>query len=556
MKNLILIFALLPLPFLTFSQTHKVLGSKAYCGKVFNYEFSQMSNGLCSFSIATIDNVESNSTHILNEFEQESFVTMCKGVITQLLKSDVPDCIKDKEIESFSSEIYFKIKANLNTDDDEPLTAYLKLKNTKIKCYYSKNAKITTKKDELVPLEQIFKVHNVAVEFEDGVIKNLFVDLIPLDQNGKLLVPFPVRFKNTIPISISSRNDNDEFSNYNIYISDYGAIKDKFKFEPLSGSTESLKLSNASSISESAGKKAGNICFVLPDLIDYVEVLETDKEDYSPKNCVVELNEGNSIQELKKIKRSKILSIKAFSDFVGINKEKPNGLIQFEASRKFFLSTKKLGYKKFYFGYINYIEPKAVFSKIEENNKFFNLVEKDLDRDFFEFNEKVFTVNAIDLLRYQNFAFDLDLNFWKINLPSIKSNLQINFSVGLTRMSTSDSIDIISKLPTAAQQRYFTDINSIRAGSSLIYEIKPDSRYGINLGYDLRNYRVLTEDYLITSNYNGLVNTFWVEAFLKTDANSKLFFRHRFSFSPPINDGNFVQIQLGYLSDLFKSSDK
>jgi hypothetical protein len=111
-------------------------------------------------------------------------------------------------------------------------------------------------------------------------------------------------------------------------------------------------------------------------------------------------------------------------------------------------------------------------------------------------------------------------------------------------------------MPKLSNVAYNNDLNSIRSGTSVIYEIKPDNRYGINFGYELKNYNILNRDYIISSQFNGLVHTFWAEAFLNIDANSIIFFRPRFSFSPPIQDGNFLQVQLGYLFDLFNTSNK
>lgn len=538
----------------------KVLGTTSFCNIVFNYEFNQMPNGLYLFSIYRVPENANNAnvhTFTLNDFKQEDFTQLCKNILTTNVSSVTPPCTDLASINRIATGVFYDIKTNLNLNDDEPVTAYLKLKSTSVKCYYSSNSRINSKSGDLKAIDASFLIDNVEIEFEDGVIKNLFADLMPVDNNGIPLLFSSVRFKNTIPISVSSRNDKDEFSNYNIYISDFAAFKNKFKLESSSNNASLLKFSATADISQSIGNKAQNICFILPDMIDYLEVLETDKEDYSPQNCVVRLNKANPIQKLTKIKRSKILTLKAFSDFVGVQKEQPNGLIQFEASRKFFLSTKKMGFKKIYFGYFNYIEPKVVFSKIEENNKHLILDESGIDKDFLPFNKKVFDVNPIEILKHQSFAFDLDLSFWKINLPTIKSNLQFKVSIGLGQLSTLDSINVINKILAKSDVPNISNLNFLRTGTSIMYEIKPDSRYGLTVGYDLRNYNILNENYYaFDSNFSNLGNSFWAEALLKVDTNSIIFFRHRFSFTSPIGNGNFVQVQLGYLVDLFKPSSK
>ncbi|MBK9632007.1 MAG: hypothetical protein IPO62_13240 [Saprospiraceae bacterium] len=85
-------------------------------------------------------------------------------------------------------------------------------------------------------------------------------------------------------------------------------------------------------------------------MIDYINVLESNKEDDSPVNCIVSLNKSNPIQILKKEKKSKILQVRAFSDLFGIPNNEPNGLLQIDVSKKFNLFTMKSGWKNFYTG--------------------------------------------------------------------------------------------------------------------------------------------------------------------------------------------------------------
>ncbi len=85
------------------------------------------------------------------------------------------------------------------------------------------------------------------------------------------------------------------------------------------------------------------------------------------------------------------------------------------------------------------------------------------------------------------------------------------------------------------------------------WEIKPESRYGVTFGWDRRKLNLLDNSFFITSKKGVLINTAWADAFLKTNDDSKLFFRYRFIFEDKVPNKNFTQIQLGYLMDLFKT---
>lgn len=539
----------------------------------------------------TVSEISDTRDYTLNDFKQETFIPLCKYILNKRKILYLPECSADTSSNDIALSIFYQIKAKFEFKDDEPITAYLKLKNQKINCYYRKTSKLRDTDSDATIIQNKFIVDNVSVEFEDGTIKNIYADLNMEDSAGNPSFRLPIRFKNTIPITISSRNDKDVFSSYNIYVSDFGSVKKKIKIAKvetqnlkyltfsyvqnfidnlnditrnLLDSTKPLPNSTKKISDENDNKKIvsnttidlDNVYFVLSDLIDYVDVLETNKEDYSPVNSVVNLNKNNPVQELRKEKRSRIITVKTFTDFVGIKDDQPNGLIQIEASRKFNLRTKRNGLKSVYAGLFTYIEPKLIFSKIEKNNSYLPFSASDLDQFELSNNKKVFNSNAINILKYQSSAFDVDLNFFKINFPNIKSNFQANMSSGILRTGVTDTISVIGSTATRADVANNKVLNTFRWGISVLYELKPDNRYGLTLGYDIRRYSLLSKDYNLDLSENNVVNSIWADAYLKTNDENMLFFRYNVSFVSPANKENFVQIQLGYLLDLFKTSTK
>jgi hypothetical protein len=511
----------------------------------------------------TINEISESKLYTMNEFKQETFVPLCKYILSRKKGLFLPECSSDTSINDIALSIFYQIKAKLDFKDDEPITAYLKLKNTKLNCYYLNKPKIERETDSLMFLiKNKFNVENISVEFEDGGIKNLFADLNLFDSLGNPVLTLPIRFKNPVPISISSRNDKDYFSHKLIYVSDFESLKNKIAVEKFSSENRQYYRFNIVSDTTTNRKsntsfKFGNVCFLLSDLIDYSDVLETDKEDYSPVNSVVNINPKSPVVELKKEKRSKIINVKTFTDLVGIQSDQPNGLIQIEASRKFNLWTQRFGTKHYYVGLFTYIEPKLTFSKIEKNNN--TLVFTEANIDSYELtvnNKKVFKSKAIDLLKFQSSSFDVDLNTVKYSFPNIKSNIQFNLGFGILRTTITDTLLVVNS--TAVKSSFPNDkvLNTFRWGFSFLYELKPDTRYGMSFGYDYRAYRLLSDDYYLTLSIDNVVHSIWAVAFLKTNDDSKLFFRYKVSFVSPAAKQNFVQIQLGYLLDLFKSSSK
>jgi hypothetical protein len=240
-------------------------------------------------------------------FDKATFIKHFLNAMYFNFKSDtISTEVKDQAL-----EVYTYIKREIEFDDDEPITAYLKLKKSNIFSMLLANSS-SWYSGGLNDLLFKNRIEDVSIEFEDGAIKNILVNLIDTINKSKAEAgsEHSMQFKNLFPISMSGKSDFERFADFNLYCINCNGIK---------GLTRYIRLS---------------------DLLELKIVLESGKEDYSPGNSVVDLTIGSPVIGLKKEKRSKIIEMAAFSDFVGLDELQPNGLIQIEAKRKININTK------------------------------------------------------------------------------------------------------------------------------------------------------------------------------------------------------------------------
>jgi hypothetical protein len=600
-----------------------VMGSSVLFNEVYDYEYTFNSNGSSTFKLNLI-RIQESITSTFYDFEFDIFKTECGWMIDSFLililknnskaVSSIFPYLKTedekKEIDFFISKIFFNIKSRVDFAESEPQVAFIKLRSDTISMYPDQpfTSRIF-KKINVRPLHSPtsgFLIEKAQIEFEEGVIKNIYLDVLSpplkvgyLDGTESRI---SLRFKNWTPISISSRNDDNRFSDYPIVLSDPGYVENellriagiyevkKQEFVVEENSNKIRKYYNWYSkaprlrflrlwregyifskesdygtlVSCYIGVKwfffkmrKTKLNFSLAELIDYKSLLDVDREDYSPQNCVVELSPENPVVELKKIKKSRILTSKAFSDFLGFQKDNPNGLVQSEVSTRFLLNTTKGGEGFFNFGLFSYIEPKFIFSKIEDNNRNLLFTQNDLHLPDLSMNQKVFNTNPIDLFQQQRFSFDMDLNALKFNLPGIKSNFRLNCTAGVSQLNSVDTINVLNNTFENSILPNMNTINNLKYGYMFMMEVKPEKRYGINVAYEWRKYDLLSDGYRFSGN--NVLQTVLTEAFIKTndESNSTLFFRTRLSYNGKIERNvNFLQIQLGFLFDIFKSKTK
>ncbi|GAO45425.1 hypothetical protein [Flavihumibacter petaseus] len=624
MKLFITAISLIALPLLVVAQVKptRILGTFVYQKKVYNYDFSMLAADRYSFNISraftrsthsdttikdlskTTDQTameeETNEEEIsdqpdktgkngsdttnagalpLSGFDVDGFVTLFTEIMTEIQGATDNDTLGN-----VAREVFFSIKARLQFVDDEPVTAYLILKKDRINSFLKNNSS-TYYRGVYGLLYFNHFINHVSVETEGGAIKNITVQVVDTSLAARS-IQSPrdyIEFKNQFPISISGKFDPEKFANIKLYAYNAAGIR---------GLTRYIKMG---------------------DLLTLNIVLESEKEDYSPSDRTVALSPANPIAELKKEKRSRILEIAAFTDFIGLDQEEPNGLIQIEARRKININSKsnllinaskdelsenvqfgkiektvilerkkkKVLYglklrgsntkylpltkaekdklivgegdestlkkidsfgwqtvvvknRKFhspYFTLFPYIEPKLLFSKLEQHNRV-------IDSGKLVSNQ----ITPIQLYRYQLASFGAQVNIIRFNFPQLKFNVSpLNIGYYWFRTRVGSPSDSLTQNSIPLNSQYFS------WGAQVNFQ--PDHRWGASLSAEYIREKILNDAYSLT-NKNGLFQ-YGFDGHLKTGDYSKLFFRFRWTHEHHNRNDNFTQIQLGYSLNLF-----
>jgi hypothetical protein len=511
--------------------------------------------------------------YIFSELSLEVFKT---AFITQMhdkfqAKKD-DDTLKNLAISKFTF-----VNDNLGFQDDEPVTAYFRLQSDSVVSILKSNAS-SYYNSGLSHIIIKNKIDHVDIETQDGAIKNIQVYLIYNHTANKDKQVDPTRgpvFKNQFPISISSKFDPERFADIDLY---------SFNCNGVQGLTRYVKLS---------------------DVLEMRLVLANNKEDYSPSDRVVTLSPTLPTIELKKEKRSRILEVNAFTDFVGLDQEQPNGLIQIEAKRKinlfthswpffalkennniaanynlndYYISTERLEggkstkyilipkkttvidsttgvvttfsrdtiiYKneKLTSGYL------SIFSYIEPRLLFSKL---DGNNRYYLLDTPAFTSKKLNPLRnyqYQLASFGFDLNLVKFSFPDVKFSWNVlDAGVYWYRSRVQATWDTVSK--------HSTPLNNGILNLSTHIDFHSDSRWGAgfmfghvwqHLWSDI--YKLPVQAGLWQVGFDGFLVTNDVD-------NSKIFFRFRWTGNAHHFDTNFTQIQMGYSVNIFAASSQ
>lgn len=434
----------------------------------------------------------------------------------------------------------------------------LKNKSQKINdLYTSVLAEIETQLKALKQSNKFhFKARNIQLEFNRGYLENIVVVgeasifIEPELESFKKQIPLPeftLKFVNDFPIGISAKRDIERLGEIKLY----SRYEDDIHYE--------LRLG---------------------DLITNTkEILALNRTDYSPKDSAIEINlltEKNI--ELKKSDTKEILQLKVFSDFVGLQEENPNGLIQVEVDKEIPLVTKRITRpyvwvplrfivnKSGNLGFLNFIRPRFVYSKIEDNNRFLELKSFQVapDSSNSEPSER-FGTSTLDLKQFERFSIGADLNLLLYNIPYGKSTFLINAGMyfGRTDLAISDSVPESSNL-----SRPYT--NSYQPSLELMWRVTGDERYGLEFSYgitwvisDQQNFtqRASTLEYGDFESFQDSekkygIQRFMILAYLNLDSSSagRLFFRYRSNSELWNLKNNFSQLQIGYTTYLTKKT--
>jgi hypothetical protein len=377
-----------------------------------------------------------------------------------------------------------------------------------------------------------YNIMNVEIEFDEGYIENLKVDVAYGDT--------VLKFENGYPIGFASKRDYRIVELVTLY-----ALEGEDRY--------SIDLREV--------------------ITRYEQKHEVGRRDYSPANQVITLDfETDSRRQLELSKEStaKLFELKTFSDFVGFDQDKPNGLIQFEVDKRLNLNSRRRGqFKRWQYslGSFQFLLPSIVMSKIEDNNKFLILEYKD------QFTNNAYSpvkfTSTLELKRYENFSVGADINWFIIDVPPLKSSLCVNGGFRYGRVSVRDSLREFSNNTietTDFVHEYGVNTYTI-SPLKVIWEVRTDERYTFSLGGGLHFYYLRDNSFLQVANIPTFAETpddggdskvLYKNVLMQlsfkpqTEGAGKLFFRYQYNWQQGFWRTGFHQIQVGYSVPLMK----
>ena len=223
-------------------------------------------------------------------------------------------------------------------------------------------------------------------------------------------------------------------------------------------------------------------------LYNIEEILAVDRKDYSPMSQAFRIN-LNSISEVTLYKETdkKVMDIKVYSDFIGIQEESPNGLVQLELNKEIPLVTTRVTKpelpgifrwvvnRKWNMGYFNFIRPELAFSKIEGDNRVYSLT--------YVGNETKPFASALGLREHERVSIGTDLNLLFMDMPHAKSTFYLNqgFRFGMTEVALSSTSP-----PDNVQTAFMS--NSFQILPEIGWKINGDERYGFDASFGVNWY--------------------------------------------------------------------
>jgi hypothetical protein len=394
-----------------------------------------------------------------------------------------------------------------------------------------------------------FKIEMAEIEFNNGFIENIRVKgkIIPIyllennDPNKDKILSPTLYFENLYPIGFSRESDYDYI--YKTFLFANSNIKTVFN------RNESV-----------------NYKLRLSDAITYDYKHEVNRRDYSPKNEIIKYD-TTSIENpkvLHKLETAKLFELKVYSDFMGFNETSPNGLIQSELEKEIPILTRR--YPSIYvwrsnWGFLSYVVPNLVISKIEDQNKHLPISYYPLTVGNTSIPIKY--ASTLDLFKYESFNTGIDINFFTYDILNAKSAIHINGGLKYGNTPIIDSTrsfsnEIVTKTGFATTD----NINTFRVYPKVAIIIQPEERYSMTLSFTHNWYWARTNSFMQVGNTekfqnsgeqqqkSNQFNTGELSANFNVNENNnnsgKLFFRYRFNWQQGYWNTGFSQIQFGY----------
>ncbi|SDD37292.1 hypothetical protein [Niabella drilacis] len=389
------------------------------------------------------------------------------------------------------------------------------------------------------------KVLRLQAEINDGYLENIVAYIKIGTGTYKFTLP--------IPAGITSEENFKKFSRQSLF---------ELKSPPYPITKKSKNRYSSDQVQYS---------IVLEDLLDYNYMLGPKRRDYSPKDTVLDMLGGTSVA-LHKEETKKLFEAQIYSDFEGLNAEKPNGLIQAEMSKRINInSVQRLPLRFIYptlgtWGYFQYIAPVASVNKVEANNKY--LVLSDLDMFIEaagETGSSTFDTNyhryadVLSLYQHQWISAGTDWNLVYFNNHNLKYEVYLNVGGRFGLSAVSDSLTLKNNegklLKTGLVNNY--SVSTLQFYPEIKLNFLPEERVCFSLSQKWVYFKTLSPTILQTSFKNNNPELMYPKSSsilgvselamgIRTNPNSRLFGRVRFNWETGNARSNFMQFQVGY----------
>ena len=344
-------------------------------------------------------------------------------------------------------------------------------------------------------------VNSAQIVFEDGTIKNIIIE-------GTNPEKEKVIFSNIYSIGITTRSNVLNFGEISLH-------------PELSHTGETINLS---------------------DVITYKRITDLRTNDFSPADVPLVLYPKQP-QELFKAPSSKLFQLNMFSDFVGLNENNPNGLVQVEFTKRINLWTKRTdsNFRASGKGRFTHLLPSFEISKLEENNRSIELSQ-------FKNGVQITNyLNPLQLYRYSYARISNEINIYDLQGPSVSVHLNAFGGIGITNVK--DTV-----LVNAVETPYDENVNTLMYGANVKFLFNPESRWSYQLSSRFTKLKPLSDSFNFASvekneykeEANNLMATWEFLLSWNAGADNQIFGRFRFNHELKYLNNNFTEFQIGY----------
>lgn len=515
-------------------------------------EASKKETGYLEIILKSSKNDAKNETFSLKPLSLDLFVPKFKIHYKNLIQNSENTTFKEEEFnESYISILFARLVSFERTEEQRPIVANISLKDNipVVITYFVKDENESDGDSEIRNVcgeKTKFKKHKHVAEINNPKVEltfyNGFIEKVELETK---VYGTPVRFSNLFSIGISSSKGIRKFTNHKLQ---------SFFSYTFNKVDSTIRKSR---VTDCVPAEVLEINF--SDIIDYDREIDINANDISPEPTKLVLDGIQKSTKLYKPESTKLFEAVVYSDFFGVfDEESPNGIIQTEVSKKFYINTKRKSRK--WYSYIfppswysdavgvgEYINLNARFTKIEENNKFLKSEEVN-DLSFF---------SPLRIKQHESFSIGGDVNLLSFENQNRKINTYIDLGWNYGR----------SGLEFSEQNQEF--LNTITGSANIAFHFIPEKRYGFIASNRISRFVILNDELIERNGFslasldntelsdsNDWLNSTEIEFYLNTSSTGKLFIRYTLITELDNWDNNFSQFQFGYSFFILRQNGK